>query len=129
MTKQTIKSLTRKGYSQKKIAKTLKIRKQKVASYQKTHKIGVRAAEKGAVKFWKDVKTIKEMKRISRKEAIKEVKYAPKWYKKRQKRLTGVEKARDAMGEKWAKIKRGVVVEKFWLETEGEELMEAAEYD
>jgi hypothetical protein len=51
MSKQTIASLTRKGYSQKKIAKTLGIRKMKVVTYQKTHQIGKRAVG-GAREFW-----------------------------------------------------------------------------
>ena len=129
MSKQTIRSLTKKGYSQYKIAKTLKIRKQKVASYQKTHKIGVRAPEKGAVKFWKQVAMRKESEDVTRKEAIRETKYSKYWFERRQKRLTNVEKARDAMGEKWDKIKRGQLVTEFWKEEEGEEMMEAAEYD
>jgi hydrogenase maturation factor HypE len=129
MSRETIKSLTRKGYSQYKIAKTLKIRKQKVASYQKTHKIGVRAAEKGAVKFWTQVAMRKESEEVTRKEAIRETKYTKYWFERRQKRLTGVEKAKDKMSEKWHRIKKGDIERSFWLKAEGEELMEAAEYD
>ena len=125
MRKTTVRSLTAKGYSQYKIAKILKIRKSKVVAAQHRLKIGVRRESR----FWKDVETIKEMKRISHKEAIKEVKYAPKWFERRQKRLTGVAKARDAMGEKWHKIKQGNIETSYWQKTEGEELMEAAEYD
>ena len=126
MTKQTIRSLTKKGYSQKKIARTLGIRKMKVVTYQKTHKIGKRVISP----FWSDVKTIREMKGVSHAKAIKEVKFSRKWFTKRQARLTGVEKARDEMREKWQRIKMGDMERDWWKETvEGEDLMEAAEYD
>ena len=128
MSKQTIASLTRKGYSQKKIAKTLGIRKMKVVTAQKALKIGKRV-EKGAKEFWKDVKATKTLKEITRKEAIKEVKFAPKWFKKRQKRLTGVAKARDAMREKWQRINEGRIDPDVWEEAEGEELLDFAGYD
>jgi predicted transcriptional regulator len=128
MTKQTIASLTRKGYSQKKIAKTLGIRKMKVVTYQKTHRIGKRVVG-GAREFWKDVKRTKEMKGISRGKAIKEVKYSKLWFEKRQARLKGVAKARDEMFQKWYKIKTGEIEKDWWKEEKGEELMEAAEYD
>ena len=125
MGKQTIASLTRKGYSQKRIAKTLGIRKMKVVTYQKMHKIGKRAVQP----FWRDVKGIMEMKEISRKEAIKEVKFAPKWFKKRQAKLTGVDKARDAMREKWQRIKEGKIDMSIFEEKEGEEMLDFAGYD
>lgn len=125
MKKQTIASLTRKGYSQAKIARTLKIRKMKVVTYQKTHKIGKRVASP----FWENVKTIREMKGISHAKAIKEVKYSKKWFTKRQARLTGVEKAKDEMRQKWNKIMSGEIERDFFQQAEGEELMEAAEYD
>jgi hypothetical protein len=129
MRKTTVRSLTAKGYSQYKIAKILKIRKSKVVAAQHRLKIGVRAPEKGAVKFWKQVAMRKESEEVTWKEAIKETKYTKYWFERRQKRLTGVEKARDAMGEKWDRIKRGQGLTKFWNEPEGEEMMEAAEYD
>lgn len=121
-----IRSYTKKGWSQKKIARTLGIRKMKVVTYQKTHKIGKRVESP----FWKDVKTIREMKEISHAEAIKEVKFSKKWFTKRQAKLKGAEKARDEMREKWQKIKIGEMERDWWTETEeGEDLMEAAEYD
>lgn len=125
MRKPSIESLTKKGYSQKKIALTLHIRKSKVVSYQKTHKIGVRVAQP----FWEDVKAIKELKGISHAEATKEVKYAKKWFERRQARLKGVPKARDEMQEKWYRIKRGEMERDWWKEAEGEELLDVAEYD
>lgn len=128
MGRQTIASLTKKGYSQYKIAKILHIRKMKVVTAQKALKIGKRV-KGGAKEFWKDVKATKMLKEITRKEAIKEVKFAPKWFKKRQKRLTGVPKARDAMREKWQRINEGKIDPDVWEEAEGEELMEAASYD
>ena len=106
MRKQTIKSLTRKGYSQKKIALTLHIRKSKVVAAQKALSIGRRAKPSG---FWKDVASVKRMKEISHKEATKEVKFSKSWYTRRQKRLTGVAKARDTMRKEWYDVKSGKI--------------------
>ena len=128
MNKQTIASLTKKGYSQKKIAKMLGIRKMKVVTYQKTHGIGERATG-GAQNFWKDVKTIVELKGKSWSKAKTEVKYSKKWFERRQKRLTGIAKQKDMYGEKWQRIKEGEIGEDWWRTEEGEELMEAMEYD
>ena len=108
MAKNTIRSLTKKGWSQKKIALKLHIRKSKVVAAQKASGIGRRAKE-GAKGFWKDVASVKGMEEISRKEAIKRVKYSPKWYTRRQKRLTGVAKARDTMRKEWYDVKSGKV--------------------
>lgn len=124
MKKETIRSLTAKGWSQRKIAKTLKIRKMKVVTYQKTHKIGKRIASS----FWKDVERERVIGEKSFKDALKKIKYQPYWFKKRQARLKGKEKARDEMREKWQRIVEGQVQERFWEEAEGEDLMEAAEY-
>ena len=129
MKKESIKSLTKKGWSQKKIAKTLGIRKMKVVTYQKAHKIGKRAPEGGAKAFWKDVKSIKELYGISRKKAKTKVKYSPKWAKKRQARLKGISLQKDIYAEKWQAIKAGEIDEDWWESEEGEDLMEAAGYD
>ena len=83
VTKETITSLTRKGYSQKKIAKTLGIRKMKVVTYQKTHKIGKRVASE----FWNDVKAYQRMFHKSWKTSIVQVKHTPHWGGKRLKKL------------------------------------------
>ena len=116
----------KKGFTtQGKLARKLKVSKQKVASFLKAKKIGKRAVQP----FWRDVKTTMEMKEVSRTKAIKEVKFSPKWFKKRQARLRGVPKARDAMREKWYKIKRGEIERTFWEEEGGEELMDFAGYD
>ena len=125
MKKQTIASLTKKGYSQKKIAKTLGIRKMKVVTYQKTHKIGKRAAQP----FWKDVKGIVEMKGKTWKQAKMEVKYSKKWFVKRQARLKGIKKARDIIGEKTQRIKEGEIPDDWFTTEEGEGIMEYAGYD
>jgi hypothetical protein len=125
MKKATVRSLTAKGYSQKKIALTLHIRKSKVVAAQKALGVGKRVSHP----FWRDVKGIMEMKEVSRKEAIKEVKFTPKWFKKRQARLKGVDKARDAMREKWQRINEGKIDMSIFEEKEGEELMESAQYD
>ena len=79
MTKQTIASLTKKGYSQKRIAKTLGIRKMKVVSYQKTHKIGKRVEQP----FWSSVRAQARDREISWKEAQKITKEQPYWARKR----------------------------------------------
>ena len=125
MRKATVRSLTAKGYSQKKIAKILGIRKMKVVTAQKALKIGKRVKSP----FWSDVKTIREMKGISHAKAIKEVKFSKKWFERRQKRLTGVAKARDEMKEKWQRINEGKIDPDVWKEAEGEDLMEYAGYD
>jgi FixJ family two-component response regulator len=129
MRKQTIASLTRKGFSQKKIAKTLGIRKMKVVTYQKTHKIGKRAMKRGAQDFWSDVRHERELYGRSWNKSKTKVKYSKKWFERRQARLTGIAKERDIYGEKWQRVKEGEIGEDWWKTEEGEELMEAAEYD
>lgn len=79
MVKQTITSLTRKGWSQKKIARTLGIRKMKVVTYQKTHKIGKRVKSE----FWSSVKTSQRDREISFKEARELTFNQPYWARKR----------------------------------------------
>ena len=108
MSKQTIRSLTKKGWSQKRIALSLHIRKSKVVAYQRAKGIGLRA-KGGARAFWKDVASIKRIKDISHKEAMKEVKFSKLWYLRRQKRLSGVAKARDTMRKEWYDVKTGKV--------------------
>lgn len=103
-----IRALTKKGYSQKKIALKLHIRKTKVVAAQRALGIG-RREKGGAVGFWKDVASVKRMKEISQKEATKEVKFSKLWYERRQKRLTGVEKARDTMRKEWYDVKSGKI--------------------
>ena len=125
MRKATIRSLTAKGYSQKRIAKTLGIRKMKVVTAQKALKIGKRAEQP----FWRDVKGIVEMKGKTWKQAKMEVKYSKKWFGKRQKRLTGIKKARDIIGEKTQRIKEGEIPDDWFTTEEGEELMEYVGYD
>ena len=125
MGKQTIRSLTKKGFSQKKIAKTLGIKKMKVVTYQKEHKIGKRVVSK----FWEDVKHERELYGRSWKKSKTKVKYAKKWFERRQKRLTGIAKERDIYGEKWQRIKEGEIDMSIFEEPEGIELMEACGYD
>ena len=86
MAKATIRSLTRKGWSQKKIALTLHIRKSKVVAYQKAKRIGKRAVPTGAREFWEDVKAYKKIFQVKHKTAITEVKYTKKWYLRRKKK-------------------------------------------
>ena len=131
MSKDTVRSLTKKGWSQKRIALKLRLRKTKVVAEQRRLKIGKRAVG-GAAKFWRDVASVKETEMISRKEATKRVKYTPKWYGRRQKRLTGVAKGRDAMLKEWHDVKIGKIGVKQMLaritEDEGGMLSEAG-YD
>ena len=131
MSKDTVKSLTKKGWSQKRIALKLRLRKTKVVAEQRRLKIGKRAVG-GVARFWKDVASIKEMEQISRKDAIKRVKYSPKWFERRQKKLTGVAKGRDVMLKEWHDVKIGKIGVKQMLaritEDEGGMLSEAG-YD
>lgn len=116
----------KKGYvTHGKLSKKLGVSRQKVSNWLKTKKLGKRAESP----FWSDVKTIQEMKGISHAKATKEVKFSKKWFTKRQARLKGVPKARDAMREKWYKIKVGEIEKDWWEEGEGENLLDAAEYD
>ena len=124
MRKATIKSLTRKGYSQYKIAKTLGIRKMKVVTAQKALKIGKRVKQP----FWDDVRHERELYGLSWSKSKTKVKYAEKWYKKRQARLKGIAKAKDMYGKTWQQIKEGEIPDSFFETEEGEELMESAQY-
>ena len=76
--KPTIKSLTVKGLSQKKIALQLHIRKSKVVAEQKRLRIGKRVASK----FWEDVKSYRELLGGTHKQATEGVKHSPKWWYK-----------------------------------------------
>lgn len=100
MSKQSIKSLTQKGYSQRKIAKTLHIRKAKVVAFQKRAKIGVRLRT-GAAAYWKDVSKVMEAADIPRSEASEVVGRGKKWGSKRAKR----------QGKNWSEISKR---QKFW---------------
>ena len=122
---QLVSSLAKKGWSQKKIAIKLHTRKLNVTQLMQKRGIGKRAVQP----FWEDVKKIRELKGKSWKKATTEVKWSKKWFERRQKRLTGIAKQRDAYGEKWQRIKEGEIGEDWWQTEEGEELMEAAEYD
>ena len=110
----TIASLTRKGYSQKKIAKILHIRKTKVVKYQKTHEIGKRS------KWGEHIKSVMEMKEISYKEAFVEVKKTPYWARKRLARMS--KKQREATKPKdfWkAPVRPKEARERTFIEVEG----------
>ena len=111
--------------TQDKLARKLKVSKQKIASFLKAKKIGKRAEQP----FWRDVKTIREMKKVSRKEAIKEVKFAPKWFEKRQARLKGQAKAKDKLFHIWNEIKAGKIDKDIFKEPEGEGILEELQYD
>ena len=131
MSRDTVKSLTKKGWSQKKIALKLRLRKTKVVAEQRRLKIGKRT-KGGAMEFWRDVASIKEIEQISRKEATKRVKYSPKWYKRRQKKLTGFAKGRDAMLKGWHDVRTGKISKKEMLEMieeDDERMLSEAGYD
>ena len=116
----------KKGYTTHgKLSRKMGVSRQKVSNWLKTRKLGKRKPSE----FWRDVKSVKRMEEISHKEATKKVKYAPKWFKKRQKKLKGLAKARDEMKQKWHRIKQGDIEPDWWREAGGEDLLEAAEYD
>lgn len=79
MGKETVKSLTRKGWSQKKIALKLHIRKTKVVSEQKRLKIGKRVVSA----FWGDVKTVQRLEEWDWATARKATYNEPYWARKR----------------------------------------------
>lgn len=93
----TIKSLTKKGLSQKAIALKLKIRKTKVVAAQKKFKIGTRSA------FGKDVAAFRGVTGESYKSAVHTIKMTEKWIGKRVKKLSEEEQA---MQKAWARHKR-----------------------
>jgi Txe/YoeB family toxin of Txe-Axe toxin-antitoxin module len=83
MRKPTVSSLTRKGYSQKRIAKILGIRKMKVVTAQKALKIGKRVKSP----FWSDVRSYQRMYKKSWKTSTVQVKHSPYWGGKRLEKL------------------------------------------
>lgn len=126
--KERIGKLVKEGKSQYNIAITLHVRKQRIATYLKRAKIGKRAAE-GARVFWKDVKKMKEITGMSRKRAIKEVKFGDKWYRRKVERLGARAKARYEMKKKWYDISKGEIERDYWEQAGGEELLESAQYE
>lgn len=100
MSKQTIKSLTRKGYSQYNIAIKLHIRKSKVVAAQRKAGIGVRL-KTGAAAYWRDVSKVMEAADSTRSEASAFVGRSKKWGSKRAKR----------QGKHWSEISKR---QKFW---------------
>ena len=71
-------SLAKKGKSQKAIAKSLGVAKQRVATFLKTGGVGKRAVGT----FWGDVKNMQSLG-YSWKDAQKKIYFSPKWTKKR----------------------------------------------
>jgi predicted DNA-binding protein YlxM (UPF0122 family) len=116
----------KKGYTTHgKLSKKLGVSRQKVSNWLKSKKIGKRVEQP----FWKDVKGIVEMKGKTWKQAKMEVKYSKKWFERRQKRLKGVAKVRDIIGEKTQRIKEGEIPDDWFTTEEGEGMMEFAGYD
>ena len=113
-----VRKLTKAGKSQKSIAKTLGVSKQRVSTAQAKLKIGKRVASA----FWKEVKGIKNMG-YSHKEATDIVKYSPKW-KKAYKKRTG--KARTSPKDK-DRIREQLRAE--YLRLEEEQKMGGVEYE
>ena len=87
MRKSTIRSLTAKGYSQKKIAKILHIRKTKVVSAQRQLGIGKKSA------FAADVRKYRELMGGEYREAVKKTSMGERWLKKRVSKLSPEEQA------------------------------------
>ena len=98
--KETIASLHAKGWTQDKIARTLKIRKQKVSTYLRKHEIGKRS------KWGEHVRTVMEMNEVSYREAQKIVKKKPYWARKRVARMSKKELAKLKVPGYWQKPKR-----------------------
>lgn len=97
MKKQTIASLTRKGWSQRKIAKALGIRKMKVVTYQKAHGIGKRVEQP----FWVAVKIAQRDREISWKEAREITREQPYWARKRAERQGKEYKSYSEFWKEW----------------------------
>lgn len=97
MRKETIRSLTRKGLSQKKIALKLHIRKSKVVVEQKKLKIGKRKVSE----FWDSVKTARRDREITWKEAREITKDQPYWARKRAKRQGKEYKSYSEFWKEW----------------------------
>lgn len=97
MRKPTIRSLTAKGYSQKKIAKILGIRKMKVVTAQKALKIGKRRKSE----FWSDVRTHARTREISWSEAREQTKDQPYWARKRAARQGKQYKSYSEFWKEW----------------------------
>ena len=105
---ETVRSLTAKGYSQKKIALVLHIRKSKVVAAQKRLKIGKRAEQP----FWSSVRAQARDREITWKEARAITKDQPYWARKRAARQG---KQYKSYAEFWKEWK-----EKWRLATEAE---------
>lgn len=99
MSKQSIKSLTRKGYSQQKIAKTLHIRKEKVVAFQRRAKIGVRRPSE----FFGRVKAIQLDQESTWEEARKAIFNMPRWARKRAARQGKQYKSYKDFWKEWKK--------------------------
>ena len=84
------RALTAKGVSQKDIARALGVSKQRVVNYQKilspSYRPRAPAPLSGARLFWATVKHVKEVLKITHKEAIKEVYKREEWARKRAER-------------------------------------------
>ena len=103
MSKETIRSLTKKGLSQKKIALKLHIRKTKVVAEQRKLKIGKRAVKGAAAmkQYWEDVTSVMKSTGDTRAEASEYVGRTKKWGTKRAAKI----------GKKWSPISER---QKFW---------------
>ena len=102
--KDTIRSLTKKGLSQKAIALKLHIRKTKVVEAQRKFRVGVRSA------FSKDVREFRKMFGGEYRAAVKTVSMTEKWIGKRVAKLTPEEQR---MYKEWAKLTKEYRRERF----------------
>lgn len=96
-----IRSLSKKGISQQKIAKTLHVRKQTISTYMQKAAVGKRAAPEGAARYWKDVSKVMEVTDASRSVASAFVGRQKKWGTKRAEKV----------GKHWSPIPER---QKFW---------------
>lgn len=102
--KDTIKSLTKKGLSQKAIALKLHIRKTKVVAAQRKFKVGVRS------EFAADVRKVREVLGGEYRAVVKTVSMGEKWLGKRVARLSPEEQR---MHKEWKKLTKEYRRERF----------------
>ena len=102
--KDTIKSLTKKGLSQKAIALKLHIRKTKVVVAQRKLRVGARS------EFAADVRKVREVLGGEYRDVVKTVSMGEKWLGKRVAKLTPEEQR---MHKEWAKLKKEYRRERF----------------
>ena len=111
--KEALKYYKKGVTTQGKLARKLKVSKQKVASFLKAKKMGKRAKQP----FWEDVKSYRRMYKKTWKTSVVQVKHSPYWGGKRLKKLDP--NSMEYWKQKW-EIERRLTGEqmKIWKEEE-----------